>query len=137
MATEPWSARRLARFVILNPYSRNYTAKLDELLDETKETDPLRDNILLEKIMLIADLKLRQQQLDGLCEKFKGSDGGIQALYELGMLNVQLWKDPQNSPGEKQKYLSRARSILMSFVDLYPDSIFSEQTEMMLSSLPE
>ena len=100
-------------------------------------SDPLDDNILLEKIMLISDLKLRQQQLDGLSGKFKGSDGGIQALYELGMLNVQLWKDPQNSPGEKQKYLSRARSILMSLVDLYPDSIFSEQTEMMLSSLPE
>ena len=130
------SKNRLARFVILNPYSPDYSQQLDELLAEAEESDPLRDNILLAKIMLIPDAQLKSAQFKELGEKFAKSDGGTQAMYELGLLKVALWKDPQTSGEDKKTYLADARAILTNFIALYPKSIFSAHAQSMLDSLP-
>ncbi len=130
------SKNRLARFVILNPYSPDYSQQLDELLAEAEESDPLRDNILLAKIMLIPDAQLKAGQLKEFGEKFAKTDGGTQALYELGLLKVALWKDPQTSGEDKKAYLADARAILTNFIALYPKSIFSAHAQSMLDSLP-
>ena len=130
------SKNRLAEFLILNPYSPDYSQQLDQLLAETKETAPLRDNILLAKIMLIPDAQLKAAQFKELGEKFAKTDGGTQALYELGLLKVALWKDPQISGEDKNAYLADARAILTNFIALYPKSIFSGHAQTMLDSLP-
>ena len=126
---------RLARFVLLNPYRLNYAAELEILLQEMQPNDPLMDNVLLAKVMLITDSKLKASELKSLGERFAGTDGGIHALYELGLLKVTLWKDP-HAKEEKQKYLAEARAILTSFIELYPRSIFGEQARILLDSLP-
>ena len=130
------SKNRLAEFLILNPYSPDYSQQLDQLLAETKESAPLRDNILLAKIMLIPDAQLKAGQLKELGEKFAKTDGGTQALYELGLLKVALWKDLQASDEDKKAYLADARAILTNFIALYPKSIFSAHAQTMLDSLP-
>jgi hypothetical protein len=130
------SKNRLAEFVILNPYSPDYSQQLDRLLADTKKTSPLRDNILLAKIMLIPDAQLKAAQLKELGEKFAKTDGGTQALYELGLLRVALWKNPQTNGEDKKAYLAEARAILTNFIALYPKSIFSAHAQTMLDSLP-
>lgn len=133
---EPRSKEMLAQFVILNPYAQDYSAQLEVYLKEIGKDDPLRDNILLARIMLITDTQLRSQQLTSLSKRFAETDGGIQAHYELGLLNIGLWKDPQTKEDDKDTYLAEARTILKSFIDLYPRSIFREQAQTMLESLP-
>jgi len=130
------SKSTLAEFVILNPYSMDYPHRLDRLVAATKTDDPMRDNVLLAKIMLIPDAQLKAAQLKELGEKFGNTDGGIQALYELGLLKVGLWKDPQTGPAEKETYLADARAILTNFIALYPKSTFSTHAQTMLDSLP-
>jgi hypothetical protein len=133
---DPKSKARLAQFVILNPYAQDYFEQLDGFLKEISKKDPLRDNILLARVMLITDRQLRAQQLTSLSERFAKTDGGIQAHYELGLLNIGLWKDPQTKEEDKNRYLAEARTKLRSFIDLYPRSIFREQAQTMLESLP-
>ena len=130
------SKSTLAEFVILNPYSMDYRRRLDRLVAATKADDPLRDNVLLAKIMLTGDAQLKAEQLKELGEKFGNTDGGTQALYELGLLKVALWKDPQTDPAEKETYLADARAILTNFIALYPKSIYSIHAQTMLDSLP-
>ncbi len=133
---EDSAKERLAKFVILNPYARDYREQLDGFLKEIGKDDPLRDNILLARVMLITDTQLRAQQLKSLSKQFAETDGGIQAHYELGLLNIGLWKDPQTNKEDKDTYLAEARTKLRSFIDLYPRSIFREHAQTMLDSLP-
>jgi len=135
---DPAVLKRLARFVLLNPGSRRYAEELDAILAEMGQgqTDPLMDNVMLAKVMLILDAQLRAAELQALGNRFANTDGGIRALYELGLLKVGLWKDAETKPEDKTKYLSEARQILSIFMNLYPQSIFSEQARMMLNSLP-
>ena len=131
------SRRKLERFVLLNPYSRDYSDRLDELMALTDEQDPLRDNILLARIMLISDAQLKAEQLMQLSENRPNTDGGIQALYELGLLKVALWKEAgDKQPRNKQAYLADARAVLTTFTGQYPQSIFSEQAQTLLEDLP-
>jgi hypothetical protein len=130
------SKDRLARFVLLNPYSRGYAGELDALLGEMEADDPLMDNILLAKLMLISDSQLKASELKALGERFAKRDGGVGALYELGLLKVKQWKDSETGAAEKKKYLSEARGILTNFIALYPQSIFSEQARILLDTLP-
>jgi hypothetical protein len=130
------SKRRLARFVILNPHRRDYSDRLDGLLAQTKENDSLRDNILLAKITLIENAQISSEQLKTLSEKYVNTDGGIRALYELGLLKIVLWKDSQLSEEQRQGYLAEARAILTSFISLYPNSIFSPEAQIKLDNLP-
>ncbi len=129
--------RRLSTFVILNPYAMEYPARLDSLLAEMEKDDALRDNVMLEKTMLIEDARQRMQKLAELTQAFPTADGGVRALYELAMVKVQLWKDEQTSEETRPALLAEARTILNDFVNAYPDSLFAEQAQTMLQSLPK
>ncbi len=134
---EPGVAKRLARFVILNPHGRQFARELDELLGQTADNDPLRDNVQLEQVKLIADEQLRAEKLSELHKKFQNTDGGMQALYELGLLRISMWRQQDgSSPEQKKKYLAEARAILTSFLSLYPSSFCAEGVKKNLDDLP-
>jgi len=134
---KPGPAKRLARFVMLNSHDEDYAGELEELLEQTSGEDPLRDNILLAQVKLIADEHLRAEKLGELHKKFEDKDGGMQALYELGLLKIGLWRQQDESNMEqKKKYLADARATLTSFIGLYPDSFCAEQVKRHLDSLP-
>ncbi len=128
---------RLARFVMLNPYNEHFPSHLDVLLKQMGEKDPLRDNILLAKTKLVADEQLRAEQLAQLHRDFQGTDGGMEALYELGLLKRRQWSQQDESNAElKKKLLVDTRTILTSFISLYPGGIFTEQVQKILDDLP-
>ncbi|MBN1391905.1 MAG: hypothetical protein JW947_03780 [Sedimentisphaerales bacterium] len=134
---EPKAEKRLARFVMLNPrVSADYARGLNELLEQMGGNDPLRDNVLLAQVKLVADEQLRAEKLSQLHEKYRDSDGGMQALYELARLKIGLYQGESN-PEHKKKYLSEARTLLTCFISLYPDSFNSEQAKKNLDSLPK
>jgi hypothetical protein len=124
------AAARLARFVGLNPYSLQYGQQLDALLAQTGEQDGLRDNILLAKAELIADDQRRSEQLTALNAQYPETDGGMRALYELTRLEIRLYQREQ-----KRENLIRAREMLSSFLDLYPDSFYAAQVRRNLDDL--
>jgi len=129
---------RLAKFVMLNPYSLDYGQRLDELLRQTGAKDGLRDNILLAQAKLTADEQLQAEKLSQLHQGFQETDGGMQALYELGLLKISLWRQQQESNLElKKKYLAQTRTILTSFINLYPNSFYAEQVKKNLENLPK
>ena len=128
---------RLGRFASLNPYSLNYVQQLDELLATTPEEDPLRDNILLARAQMIPDAQLRTRELLIISKQYTGTDGGIQALYELGLLKVQQWKEIQSPGQQKTDLLNEARDLLSQFIETYPDSIYISAARQMLGSLPQ
>lgn len=130
------SEERLARFVLLNPHSLEYSEQLDALLDETEKNDPLRDNILLARILPQGDSQLKAKELKELSEKFANTDGGVEALYELAMLNIRFQKVPETGEEEKKRYLTEARDILKGFIEMYPESILAIQAKTMLERLP-
>jgi len=134
---EPQTEERLARFVMLNPHSQVYSGHLEGMLKQTGEKDPLRDNILLAKAKLVADEQLRAEQLTQLHRDFQNTDGGMEALYELGLLKRRQWSQQDSSNLEqKKKYLSEARATLTSFISLYPQSFYAEQVQKILDDLP-
>jgi hypothetical protein len=131
------SAERLAKFVMLNPHASDYARHLNELLLQMGDDDPLRDNILLARAKLVADEQLRAEKLSQLREEFQDTDGGMQALYELGLLKIRLWRQMDESNSEqKKKYLAQTRATLTSFTEKYPDSFCAEQVKKNLDDLP-
>ena len=132
----PDARERLGRFIMLNPHGRDYSMQIDKLLDETADADPLKDNLLLAKIKLIPDAQLRARQLQELSRQYRQTDGGTEALYELGVLNVQLWKNPETPAEDKAVYLRDARRILTNFIKEHPDSFFGIEAGTMLKSFP-
>jgi hypothetical protein len=134
---ESVSAERLAKFVVLNPHASDYAHHLDKLLLQMGNDDRLRDNILLAQTKLIADEQLRAEKLSQLHEEFRDTDGGMHALYELGLLKIHLWRQQDESNLEqKKKYLAETRATLTSFINLYPDSFCAEQVKKNLDDLP-
>ncbi len=134
---KPDSARRLARFVILNPHNPSYTDRLTELLAEMAKNDPLRDNVLLAQVKLIADEQLRAEKLAELHEQYFNTDGGMQAAYELALLKIHFWRQQDDSNAEiKKQYLADARAALSGFLRMYPASFCTEQVKNNLASLP-
>ena len=131
------SIDRLARFVLLNPHAPDYAQHLNGLLEQTEDGDPLRDNILLAQAILVADELLRAQKLSEVHERYSQTDAGIQALYELGLLKISLWRQQDEANVEiKKKYLEEARATLTSFTSLYPESFHTEQVRKNLDGLP-
>ena len=129
--------KSLSKFVMLNPHSQQFARDLDELLGQIGNKDPLRDNILLAKTNLIADEQLRAEKLTKLHKKYQNTDGGTQALYELGLLKRRLWSQQSEANLErKKKYLAQTRAILMSFISLYPHSFYVDQVKKNLDDLP-
>ena len=134
---EPGADKILARFVMLNPHAREYPQQLDNLLVQIEDNNPLYDNIMLAKIKLTANEQLRMKQLAELYQKYQERDGGIQALYELGLLRISQWKQQDDSyPELKSQYLDEAIATLTSFINLYPDNPYAEQVKKNLDSLP-
>jgi hypothetical protein len=136
-AKEPDTEKRLARFVMLNPHSQVYSGHLDGMLKQMGDKDPLRDNILLAKTKLVADEQERAEKLAQLHREFQNTDGGMQALYELGLLKRRQWSQQDEANSElKKKLLVETRATLTSFISLYPSSINSEQVQKILDDLP-
>ncbi len=123
---------RLARFVTLNPHSLEYEQQLDTLLAQTGEKDGLRDNLLLAKARLIADNQRHAERLNELSRAYQNTDGGMQALYELTLLNIRVC---QEEP--KKENLVQAINMLTSFLSLYPNSFYAAQVRKNLGSLPK
>lgn len=132
----PQEKERLGRFIMLNPHGRDYSMQIDKLLEETAEADPLKDDLLLAKIKLIPDAQLRARQLVELSDQYANTDGGTEARYELGVLKVQLWKNPETPAKDKADYLIDARSILTEFKEKHPNSFFGIEAAAMLESFP-
>ena len=131
------SEARLARFVMLNPHSTDYPQQLDELISQTSEKDGLYDNLLLARIMLIADDQLRMEKLASLYTKYTGTDGGMQALYELAMLKKRLWSEQQTASEQKKKLLSETRDLLSGFLNRYHDNFYAEKVKKILADMPK
>jgi hypothetical protein len=122
---------------MLDPHSQDYSWRLSRLLQQEGAPDPLRDNILLAQITLIADEQTRAEKLKELHEKLQPSDGAMQALYELGLLKRRQWTQTGETNLElKKKLLAETRAILTSFINLYPGSIYTEQVQKTLAGLP-
>lgn len=131
------AAQLLAEFVVLNPHSLNYPQQLVRLLQRSKDTDPIRDNILLARAKLIENEHLRADELTKLYKEYQDTDGGVHALYELGLLKISLWRQQDESDTElKKKCLDEARAVLTSFLSSYPDSFYAEQAKRNLDGLP-
>ncbi len=134
---KPDSAKRLARFVMLNPYNPDYAQRLEELLEEMSKNDPLMDNVLLAQVKLIPDEQLRAERLAELHKRYQNTDGGMLALYELAILKIQFWRQQDESNIEqKKRYLADARTTLEEFLRMYPDSFNAEQVRKNLAALP-
>ena len=132
---EKESAKRLSEFVMLNPHTSDYAWHLERLLQQMDDNDPLRENILLAQTKLIADEQLQAERLGQLHKRFQNTDGGMQALYELGLLKIGLYQNESNLE-QKKKYLADARATLTSFISLYPDSFCAEHVQKILNDLP-
>ena len=117
---------------MLNPHSLDYERRLDLLLGQSGEKDPLRDNLLLEKVKLIADDQGRAERLGELSREFQNTDGGMQALYELSRLCLRNY---QREP--KKESLLQATNMLTSFLSLYPHSFYATQVRKNLEGLPK
>ncbi len=131
------SKLHLARFVILNPYSMDYSTELDQLLAQAKGKSPLRDNILLAKAMLTEDDAERAKQLREIIKKFADSDGAMLALYELAVLNIHLAKDHSASDDEKKTYLAEAKTALQQFCKAKGKSFLANEAKKLLGRLPK
>jgi hypothetical protein len=131
------SRLRLADFVLINPYARDYRARLGDFMQKLKGGDPLIDNVSLAIARLIKDPHERAARLKAISEQFPASDGGIQALYELGRLKVNLWKDaPEGDAEKKLQFLADSRATLTKFVQLYPASTWAQRARNLLRDLP-
>ncbi len=134
---DPNSNECLAKFVVMNPHASDYIQHLDELLEQMADGDRLRDNILLARSKLIADEQLRAEKLDELHKEYQDTDGGMLALYELGLLKRRRWsQQDDSSPEQKKNYLAETRATLESFLSLYPDIYCAEQVKEILDGLP-
>lgn len=134
---EAGSVERLAQFVMLNPRAFEYQQYLDGLLEQMGDKDPLRDNVLLAQAKLEADEQGRAETLRQLHKDFQETDGGMQALYELGLLKISFWRQQDESNMEqKKKLLAEARKTLSDFIAIYPSSFCAEQVRKNLTDLP-
>ncbi|MCF7972875.1 MAG: hypothetical protein K9N55_03570 [Phycisphaerae bacterium] len=126
---------RLAEFLKLNPHTLDYPRRIDALMDLLEPQDCLRDNVALAKVKLIVDTKTREERLGALHREYANMDGGIEALFELGLLKTDLYKN-QTDPEKKGPLLQDAVGTLKNFLKLYPDSAFSIQVEELIARLP-
>jgi hypothetical protein len=128
---------RLAQFVKLNTHSIDYPQQIYSMLQQTDDNDPLRDNILLAEARLVEDDELRIQKLTKLQERYPKTDGGMQAMYEQGILEYSMWRQQDDSNAElKKKFRDEAKATLTNFRDLYPDSFYVEQVKKYLDEIP-
>ncbi len=130
------SRRRLAVFIGLNPYSLEYEARLNTLLSEMTEDDPLRGDVLLAKAMTIPDPHDRASALTELMHLYRVSDVGARAHYEKAQSLLQLWKDSELEGDQRRVLLEDIRQILTTFLVIYAESIYADQAHSLLQTLP-
>ena len=88
---EPGSVERLAKFVMLNPHTSDYTQHLVGLLEQTENGDRLRDNILLAQAKLVADEQLRAEKLSEIHKEYGQTDAGtVEALHQTRVRSERL-----------------------------------------------
>ncbi len=134
---KPDSLERLARFVMLNPYTSDYVRHLEQLLQKMGSKDPLRDNVLLEQAKLIPDERLRAEKFAKVYEQFKDTDAGAEALYNLALLKIGFWRQQSDADAEqKRKLLTAARQTLENFLQTYPDDFLVTEVREKLQKLP-
>lgn len=131
----PQTNSGLARFVMLNPYALDYPRRLEALLQQLGEKDRLRDNVLLAQAKLEPDQQQRADRLLELHRKYMGSDGGREALFELGLLRMSRYR-AESDTEQKKTLLAEARDTLTRYLELYRESIFSVRVEQNLAVLP-
>lgn len=131
------SSKQLAAFVRLNRHDLKYAEQLDALLATIGKSNRLYDNIILEKARLIPDELLRAKTFEKIHSDFADTDGGLQALYDLALLRINLWRQTEEDNLERKKdLLIKARQTLSEFVKLYPENFRTAQAREMLSKLP-
>lgn len=137
IAGDDTSRLRLAEFVMLNPYGADYRSRLAEFGQRLKAADPLADNVALALALQLRDQQERAAALKSITELHPNTDGGIQALYELGRLRVAMWKEMPEKEAEKRlQLLADSRAALTRFVQSYPTSIWAERAKSLLEGLP-
>jgi hypothetical protein len=131
------SRLRLADFVLMNPYARDYKERLDALARKIKPSDPLADNVALALAVQVADPCDRARRLKEIAESHPDSDGGTEAMYELGRLKVSIWRETPAAEAEKKlEMLADSRATLMKFIQLYGGSVLAERARTLLQDLP-
>ncbi len=127
----------LTRFISLNPNELNYQEKLNDLLLDAGKNSPLIDNILLTQALIINDQSRKLIHLKEVSDKYPQSDGAVGALYEMGLLRVQLWQQQTDDNKDiKNNYLHKAREILEALVYFHPNHYLSYEAKNILNSLP-
>ncbi|MCP4453690.1 MAG: hypothetical protein GY809_19695 [Planctomycetes bacterium] len=129
------SLNRLAEFIKLNALALDYPKRLNAIMELLGPEDCLRDNVALAQAKSIADAKHREERLGALHREYANTDGGIEALFELGLLKTNLYKNHANSE-EKGLMLQEAVDTLENFLKLYPDSPLSTQVKELITRLP-
>jgi hypothetical protein len=129
------SQARLAEFLKLNPHALDYPRRLKALMDLLGPQDCLRDNVRLALDKLEPDSQKREELLGALHREYGSVDGGIEALFELGLLKTELYKNQAN-PDKKGEKLQDAVDTLKNFLKRYPDSPYSTQVEELIARLP-
>jgi hypothetical protein len=132
----PQSRQRLAEFVTLNPYRMDYDAKLTSLLAAMDETDVLRNHILLALALTEEDPAVRLQKLTELVTAAPTSNAVVQAHYEIALIKIGLWKNQQTPADIRKTELNEARAILSRIVAEHGMTLWAEQAQKFLASLP-
>ncbi|MEN6307950.1 MAG: hypothetical protein ABFD91_09370 [Anaerohalosphaeraceae bacterium] len=132
----PQSKQRLAEFVMLNPYRLDYDGKLVSLLAATDAADPLRDNIFLAQALIQPDPTIKIQKLTEIIETFPAADAAVQAFYEMAVIKISIWKNTQIQSDTKKTALSEARALLTKLTTDYPNTLWAEQSQNLLNTLP-
>lgn len=136
--TTPQSKQRLAEFVTLNPYRLDYDAKLTTLLAGMEQTDLLQNYILLALALTQPDSDVRLKKLTELTTLAPPAcDAAIQTQYEIAVIKIGIWKNPQTTPDVKKAALSESRKILTQLTASHPGTLWADQAETFLVSLPE
>jgi hypothetical protein len=129
------SQSRLAEFIKLNDHTLDYPRRLSAIMDVLAPEDCLRDNVALAQAKLIADTQKREEELGALHREYGNADGGIEALFELGLLKTNLYRH-ESDPVDKGEMLQEAVATLENFIKLYPESALSTQVRELITRLP-
>ena len=131
------SKAKLAKFIMLNPHSPEYSDHLKRMLENTTENEPLYDNLRLAIAMLEEDPAKRISLLREIQKEFKNQDATTRALFELALASLQLYRNESINENDRKQHLDQARSTFELLIQLYPQSMYSEQAKTKLEGLPK
>ena len=126
---------RLAEFVGLDVHQLNYSDRLQELMMNSPQPDPLLDNIELAQALLIRDGDERIIRLSDLASRYESCDGGIEAMLELAQALLNKYHRSEYQ-ADREVLRTRSQELLQKICDLRPDSPLVEYARQMLQNLP-